>query len=150
MVCLIAMMGIPIAPAMSASLQQISGSASSDAQTLLSSLRQHLDRVALARARNERFDMQEAEPAMLDVTSLVGVSRRLLLETLGPSRVDCRRTLSEEKPRQVRRIAPCRAEDDLAYSFYALPKDWVGGGPALLLEFDRGDTCVRARWFRTQ
>jgi hypothetical protein len=133
-----------------ASQQNATGPAGDDAGTLLNSLRQRLDRVALARARNLKFDIRDVEPAPISVTSLIGVSRQRLLENLGPSSVDCRRTLNGQTPAPVRRIAPCRAGDDLAYSFYALPKTWVGGGSELLLEFDGGDTCVRARWFQTQ
>jgi hypothetical protein len=132
------------------SLQNAPGTAERDPAQLLSSLQQRLDRVALAKTRDETFDLQDEEPALIDVTPLIGVSRQRLLATLGPSPIDCPQTLSGPPTAPARRIAPCRGDDDLAYSFYALPKGWAGGGPELLLEFEHGDTCVRARWFRTQ
>ena len=126
------------------------GRAGQAAPGILNSLRQRLDRVALARQRGERFDISDLEPTFVNVTPLVGLSRQALLDTLGAPTVNCRRTLDSLATKPPSLVAPCRAADDLAYSFYALPRGFGGGGPELLLEFDGGERCARARWFRTQ
>jgi hypothetical protein len=130
--------------------QRSAGAAREQASNLLNTLRQQLERVALARSRNERFDIRDLNAAPVDVTSLVGVSRKTLSDALGVPSVDCRQTPVTSPDLSPARIAPCRSENDLAYSFYALPRNWVGGGPELLLEFNARDECVRASWVSTQ
>jgi predicted esterase len=131
------------------SRQAGSGRAGPEIPDVVNALRQRLDRVRLARDRNERFDIRDLDPTLMNVTPLIGVSRQTLLDRLGAPSVDCRRTLNNPTSPSPTRIAPCRAEDNLAYSFYALPKQWVGGGTSLLLEFD-DERCIRARWIGTQ
>jgi hypothetical protein len=126
------------------------GKAAQQATQVLTTLRQRLDLVALARDRDERFDVRDLDPTPLDVTPLVGVSRKTLLDRLGATSVNCRITPVLGPTGQPGRIAPCQLADDLVYSFYVLPKGWGGGGTELLLQFDGGETCTRARWFRTQ
>jgi len=46
--------------------------------------------------------------------------------------------------------APFAHEGDWYYSFYKLPKTWVGGGPELVLQFGRDDICTSAKWVGTQ
>ena len=118
------------------------------AQEVLNWLRPRLERVALARQKDERLDISTAEPKLVDVTALVGMSRQRLTDALGPPSFSCK--LESRLSNPPLRSAPCRADDDFVYSFYALPKNWGGGGPELLLEFDGGQSVVRARWFRTQ
>jgi len=122
-----------------------------DASALLKTLRQHLDRAALARRQGERFDIRDLPTSPPDVATIVGISRQVLLDALGPSTVDCRRTpVRNSITGQLGRIAPCRLEDDLVYSFHALPKGSGGGGTELLVQFEGRATCTRAQWVRTQ
>jgi len=121
-----------------------------NAQEVLNWLRSRLQRVALARQKDERVDVSEAEPTLVNVTVLVGIPRQRLLDVLGPPSFSCKPAISSRSTKPAPPPAPCRGDDDLAYSFYALPKNWRGGGPELLFEFDGGQSVVRARWFRTQ
>ena len=121
-----------------------------DAPEVLNWLRSRLERVALARQKDERFDVSTAEPKLVDVTALVGMSRKRLLDVLGPPSFSCKPVSSNRSTTPALRIAPCQGDDDLAYSFYVLPKGWHGGGQELLFEFDGGQSVVRARWIRTQ
>jgi hypothetical protein len=120
------------------------------AQEIMKALRQRLDLVARAKDRGDGFDVHDLSPTPVDVRPLIGVSRRALLNALGSASVDCRMTPVLDPAGRPGRIAPCQAEDDLAYSFYVLPKGWAGGGTALLLEFDGSETCSRARWVKVQ
>lgn len=118
------------------------------AQDVLNWLRPRLQQVALARQKGERFNVSDAEPGLVDVTRLVGMSRQRLLDALGPPSFSCKQESRLGNP--ASRTAPCRGDDDFVYSLYALPKNWRGGGPELLCEFDGGQSVVRARWFYTQ
>jgi hypothetical protein len=48
------------------------------------------------------------------------------------------------------RISPCQADEDLGYSFFTWPKGTAGGGPQLLLQFDREGLCTRTLWRKAQ
>lgn len=148
-VALLVLSGVIGGPAVRAH-QAAPGIIGPEARSVLDTLRQTLERVTLARERDERFDIRQLYTDPLNVRPLVGLSRQALLDVLGAPSVDCRRTLGKGPTPVPARIAPCRAADDLAYSFYALPKTWLGGGTVLLLEFDGGERCTRAQWVGTQ
>ena len=85
--------------------------------------------------------------AMRDPTSLIGVSRTDLLNTLGQP------TFCIPKPGAYLpwRFAECRgAQVDIGYSFYRLPENWVGGGPELMFFFDSNGAVQVARWMYSQ
>ena len=120
---------------------------SEDAKRLLTTLRQRLDEIATASKSVEGLKARTD----LDLRPLLGLRRQTLRDALGLPSVNCR-----DKPAfnvttgERGRIAPCQADDDLAYSFYRLPKLTAGGGPELLLQFNQDGTCARARWRSTQ
>ena len=106
---------------------------SEDAKRLLTTLRQRLGEIA-ALSKSEEGLKRGGD---LDLRPLLGLARQTLRDALGPPSIDCRDKPSVNVTTGEReRIAPCQADEDLAYSFYRLPKGTTGGGPELLLQFN--------------
>jgi hypothetical protein len=120
---------------------------SEDASRLLAALRQQLDEVAAASTLGQEL----RRGGDLDLRSLVGLRRDTLRDGLGPPSINCR-----DKPAvnmttgERERISPCQADEDLGYSFFTWPKGTAGGGPQLLLQFDREGLCTRTLWRKAQ
>ena len=120
---------------------------SEDAKRLLVTLRQRLDEVAAASKSGEALK----RGGDLDVRPLLGLRRDTLRDALGPPSINCRDEPGVNVTTGERvRIAPCQADEDLAYSFYRLPALTGGGGPELLLQFNANGICSRAVWRGTQ
>lgn len=98
----------------------------------LANLRKSLDLVKSA------GDEKLFEAPTYDPSRLIGLSRTQISSVLGP-------------PKTCDSMAgPCEGRDDWFYSFYKLPRNSLGGGPELLLQFGLDDLCTSARWMRTQ
>jgi hypothetical protein len=124
---------------------QETGSPSAD--VFAPTLRQQLDEIAAASTLGQELRRR----GDLGVGPLVGLRRQTLRDALGPTSINCR-----DKPAvnmttgERERIAPCQTDEDLAYSFHALPKGTAGGGAVLLLRFDPDGICTRALWRKAQ
>jgi hypothetical protein len=104
---------------------------------VLQRLRASLERLSAADPR---------KPAEEDIgeplTPLVGLSRAQISVALGDPHVCA--------PPFVGPDNLCPHERDWYYSFHRLPEGFKGGGPELVLEFDRNDRCVSAKVVFTQ
>jgi hypothetical protein len=110
-----------------------------DRQELLVRLHVQLETVrekARNRSDNKPFEVSNLQ----DVSLLKDMSKTDIQTALGEPNL-C------DKPA---RPAPCINDTDWFYSYYYLPSGWNGGGPELLLEFDKDDKCRVARWVYTQ
>jgi hypothetical protein len=85
----------------------------------------------------------ESSCAGIDVQPLVGVSRKQLVDALGPPDAD--KQIWKCPP-----FAPCYHTDTVDYSFYVLPNGWKGGGPELWLSLDRHGVVQHASWGRSK
>jgi hypothetical protein len=120
---------------------------SEDAKRLLATLRQRLDEIAAA----SRSGQALKRGGDLDLRPLIGLRRETLRDGLGPTSINCRdKPIVSVTTGERVRIAPCQADEDIAYSFYRLPQGTAGGGPELLLQFDQDGICARALWRGTQ
>ena len=126
-------------------VRAIPSAVSDDAKQLLATLRQRLDEIAAA------SESRLKPGGDLDLRPLIGLQVKTLRDALGPASINCRdKSTINVTTGERERIAPCRADDDLVYSFYRLPKGTGGGGPELLLQFDQKGICIRALWRMTQ
>jgi hypothetical protein len=72
---------------------------------------------------------------------------------VGRTRREIRKSLGEPESclgPAGKKLAICDSTDDFLYSFFHIPEGEKGGGPVLLLHFDKKDKCRGAEWFRTQ
>jgi hypothetical protein len=78
------------------------------------------------------------------VANLIGLSRDRITDVLGHPYQGCQRS------HEGQWVAyPCTDATELDYWFFHL-SGGPGGGPELLLTFDSSNTCVGARWIRSQ
>ena len=88
-----------------------------------------------------------SRPPSIDVSPLVGLTRSQIRSSLGTPHV-----CNYPKPPAPNEVmgAPCEHNGDWFYSFYELPRGWIGGGPELLLSFGADEVCTTAKWMMTQ
>jgi hypothetical protein len=112
-------------------------------EQLLQTLRQCLVEVPIRGERGKPF----VSPCNgMDVSSLNGISRKRLLDALGPAQY-CTGPIQGGFPEK----SDCPVDQNPQWSFYRLQDPTVvGGGPELVCEANKHDYCVTVDWRRSQ
>ena len=110
---------------------------------LLQSLRECLVEVPSRGEKNKEF----ISPCIgMDVSSLSGITRRRLIEALGPPRF-CMNATESSFPEKD----DCPADQNPQWSFYRLADSIVsGGGPELVCYANGKRYCATVEWRRSQ
>jgi len=90
-------------------------------------------------------------PPAVDLPSvgvLVGVPRDRILSELGDPGCGRWDEKTGKRPEWVR--FPCAEASRIEYSIYYLPRRSLGGGPELILSFDKSGNCAAATWLHSQ
>jgi len=106
-------------------------------ETGLLKLRKQLDLVR-AKQREARRKPYDAH-CCPDISFLLRLSKSEIQTALGEPNV-CKET----------GYAPCKEIGAWFYCFYYLPPGWLGGGFNLVLQFDRQERCLSAKWIGTK